>query len=465
MRHLLAAASLWAASAAAQDKPATAYVAEAPFPMSMPAAPHIPQRVFNLTDYGATGDGQSLNTDAFAKAIDACAQAGGGKVVVPAGLWLTGPIALKSNIDLEVQAGALIQFTRDKSQYPPATTGPTPLLSGLDLLDVAVTGNGVLDGGGDAWRPVKREKVTEAQWDAFIKAGGTLSNKGTVWWPGAEAKDYRPYMVYLFGCTRVLLEGVTFRNSPKFVVYPNKCTDLFLDGINVFNEYYAQNGDGIDISACRNVLLYRCNVSAGDDGICMKSSGDYAKQPDSAALANVVVAACHVYHAHGGFVIGSNTDGGMRRIYVADCDFVGTDVGIRVKSNAGRGGLVRDIYIDRVFMTDIVHEAVSFNTYYEDAPAGSDPNKRTAPKPGKTPIFTEFHIRNVYCRGAAQAIALTGLPDMPVNHIYFEHVGITAIKGLTTKDARDIELSDVHIVSATQPPYQPEHPDDIHVVN
>ena len=393
MRKIAAvAARLWAAAAlavaclaapgaaGAQDKPASAYLAEAPFPMSMPAAPRIPGHVVQLTDYGAIGDGQTLNTDAFAKAIDACAKAGGGKVVVPPGLWLTGPIRLLSNIDLEVQAGALIQFTRDKTQYPATPQGPTPLLSGLDLHDVAVTGGGVLDGGGDAWRPVKREKVTDAQWKALLGQGGTLSSKESVWWPGNEARDYRPYMVYLVSCTRVLLENVTFRNSPKFVVYPNKCADLFLNGINVFNEYYAQNGDGIDISACRNVLLYRCNVSAGDDGICMKSSGDYTHQPDSAALANVVIAACHVYHAHGGFVIGSNTDGGMRRIYVADCSYVGTDVGIRVKSNAGRGGLVREVYVDRVFMTDIVHEAISFNTYYEDAPVGSDPNKRSAPK-------------------------------------------------------------------------------------
>jgi DNA sulfur modification protein DndE len=271
-------------------------------------------------------------------------------------------------------------------------------------------------------------------------------------------------MIDLSGCTRVLFKDVTFRNSPKFVVYPNKCTDLTLDGINVFNEYYAQNGDGIDISACKNVLVYRCNVSAGDDGICMKSSGNWMEAPDSAALENVVIAGCHVYHAHGGFVIGSNTDGGMRRIFVTDCDYVGTDVGIRVKSNAGRGGLVREVYIDKVFMTDIVHEAISFNTYYEDMPAGADPNKRTASKPGKTPIFTGFHIRNVFCRGAGQAIALTGLPDMPVHDIYFDRVRISAVRGLTTRDANHIELKRVSITADQGAALQPEHESDLRVV-
>ncbi|TDW96432.1 glycoside hydrolase family 28 protein [Dinghuibacter silviterrae] len=453
-----------ARSTAGDVRSAQDYVRAAPFPMALPALPELRQGIFLITDFGAIGDGQALNTAAFSKAIAACTQAGGGRVIVPPGLWLTGPIRLASNVNLEVQRGALIQFTRDRTQYPPQGSNPTPLVYGENLHDVAITGGGILDGGGDAWRPVKKEKVTDAQWKAMLASGGTLSNNNTVWWPGTEAKDYRPYMINLVGCTRVLFKDVTFRNSPKFVVDPNKCTDLTLDGINVFNEYYAQNGDGIDISACKNVLLYHCNVSAGDDGICMKSSGDWMTAPDSAALENVVIAGCHVYHAHGGFVIGSNTDGGMRRIFVTDCDYVGTDIGIRVKSNAGRGGLVREVYVDNIFMTDIVHEAISFNTYYEDMPAGADPNKRTAPKPGKTPIFTGFHISNVYCRGAAQAIALTGLPEMPVHGIYFDRVRISARTGLTTKDARDIFLRRVSITTEQGVPLKPEHPDDIRVV-
>jgi DNA sulfur modification protein DndE len=453
------------------EKSALDYVREAPFAMSLPAMPVLRHATFLVTDFGAIGDGQTLNTAAFAKAIAACSKAGGGRVVVPPGLWLTGPIQLQSNVNLEVQRGALVQFSRDKALYPALPAGspwgggnPTPLLYAYMAHDIAVTGGGILDGGGDAWRPVKKEKVTDAQWRALTASGGTLSNKESVWWPGNEARDYRPFMVQLVNCAKILLQDVTLRNAPKFVVYPSKCTDLSMTGVNVFNEYYAQNGDGIDISASRGVLLYRCNVSVGDDGICMKSSGDYTQTPDSASLENVVIAACNVYHAHGGFVIGSNTDGGMRRIYVTDCNYVGTDIGIRVKSNAGRGGLVREVYIDRIFMTDIVHEAISFNTYYEDAPAGSDPNKRSEPKPGKTPIFTDFHIRNVYCRGAGQAIALTGLPGTPVSHIYFDRVRISATTGLTTRDARDIELKGVSITADHGSPYQPEHTDDIRVM-
>lgn len=447
------------------------YIKDAPFSMSSVQLPEISSGVFLITDFGAIGDGQYLNTIAFSKAITACAKAGGGKVVVPPGLWLTGPIQLQSHVNLEVQRGALVQFTRDHAQYPVLPPGsragagsPTPPLYGFDLQDVAVTGGGILDGGGDSWRPVKKEKVTEGMWKGLLASGGTLSNNGSVWWPGNEAKDFRPYMVYLVNCSRVLLQGVTFRNSPKFVLYPNRCTDLTITGVNVFNEYYAQNGDGIDISACKNVLIYNCNVSVGDDGICMKSGGDYATAPDSANLENVVIAACNVFHAHGGFVIGSNTDGGMRRIYVADCNYVGTDVGIRVKSNAGRGGLVREIYLNGIYMTDIVNEAISFNTYYEDSPAGSDPNKHSKALPGKTPIFTDFHISNVFCRGAAKAISIIGLPGTPVERLYLDHVRISAAEGLTTKDARDIELKQVNIISNSQPVYQPEHPDDIHFV-
>ena len=412
--------------------------------------------IFNIADYGAVGDGRTLNTEAIAKAIAACAQAGGGEVIIPPGLWVTGPIRMVSHMNLVIERGALVQFTRDLSQYP---MGAYPVYA-HDLEDVAITGSGIMDGGGDAWRPVKQEKTTEAQWKELLAKGGTLTDKGKIWWPPGTSKDsQRPYMIYFDHCQRVLLQGVTFRNSPKFVIYPTHCRDLTLRDVNVFNEWWAQNGDGIDISASTNVLLYRCNVSAGDDGICLKSSGT-----DTPLVQNVVIAACNVYHAHGGFVIGSNTDGGIRNVYVADCNYVGTDVGIRVKSNAGRGGLVRDIYIDRIFMSDIAHDAISFDTYYEDSPAGSDPNKRTAPIPGKTPVFTDFHISHVYCLGAAKAISLTGLPQSPVRRIFFDHVVITAGEGLTTKDANEIELKDVTL-HTNGLAFQLEHPQDIRILD
>jgi DNA sulfur modification protein DndE len=237
-----------------------------------------------------------------------------------------------------------------------------------------------------------------------------------------------------------------------------------MDHVNIFNEWWAQNGDGVDISACRNVILYRCTVSAGDDGICMKSS-DGSKQgdKDGAALENVLIAGCTVYHAHGGFVIGSNTDGGMHNISVSDCSFIGTDVGLRFKSNMGRGGLVNNIFIQDIVMRDIATYAIVFDTYYENMPAGyvRDPNQ---PKPqDKTPEFRDFHISRIYCSGAQTAISITGLPQMPIRDIHFDTVEISAEKGLVATQARGIDLHAVKLITVQQPVMQADQTAEVRV--
>jgi polygalacturonase len=437
------------------------YIKHAPFPMQEPERPSIPNRSCSLSDYGAVGDGQTLNTVSFEKAIAACAMAGGGRIIVPAGAWLTGPIRLRSNIDLHLERGAMILFSRDHAQYrtgsnegQPATLPP---ISGRDLENISITGEGILDGGGDSWRPVKKEKATAAQWKNLLGSGGVLNKEQTIWWPSSEAmegKENRPVLMQLNHCRRILLEGITLRNSPKFVFYPNSCTDLTMDHVTIFNEWWAQNGDGIDISACRNVMVYRCTVSAGDDGICMKSGG--TAQDGQAALQNVIIAGCTVYHGHGGFVIGSNTDGGMRRIFVSDCNFIGTDVGLRFKSNMGRGGLVDSIFIQDIFMQDIVNEAVLFDTYYEDMPAGAVKVPNKARPTDKTPEFRDFYISRIYCNGARTAISITGLPQMPVHKIWFDTITISAGKGLVATQAGEIDLHQVKLITRDGPAFQPD---------
>jgi polygalacturonase len=233
-----------------------------------------------------------------------------------------------------------------------------------------------------------------------------------------------------------------------------------MDHTCIFNDWWAQNGDGIDISACKNVVLFHCTVNAGDDGICMKSSG---ARPDGPALENVIIAGCTVYRAHGGFVIGSNTDGGMHDIFVRDCQFIGTDVGLRFKSNMGRGGLVNDIFICDIQMQNIVHEAVLFDTYYENMEVGyeKDPNK---PKPqDKTPEFRDFHISRIYCNGAQTGISITGLPQMPISNISFDSLQIHSTKGLVATQARDIDLHAVQWVVQEEPAVQADKTAEIRV--
>lgn len=471
------------------------YIMNAPFKMKEVIVPEFPHKDFSIKDYGGVSDGHTLNTDAFAKAIAACAAAGGGRIIVSKGTWLTGPIELKSKINLVVERGALIQFTKDHSQYPmiKASAGSINYVTaspiyGYDLKDIAITGEGIIDGAGESWRPVKKMKTTEDQWKGFVKSGGVVSEDGSIWWPSKEAmdgekylkqikkenrkltaedyltaRDYlRPYMLYLINCKNILIKNVTIRNSPKFVFYPNSCTDLTMNHVNIFNEWPAQNGDGIDISRCKNVLIYDCTVSAGDDGICMKSSGG-KNDLDSFNLENIIIAECTVYRAHGGFVIGSNTDGGMQNIFVDNCHFIGTDIGIRVKSNAGRGGLVKNIFVRNIFMNDIRNEAISFDTYYEDAPAGSEKKNKTIALRDKIPVFTNFYFDSIYCTGAKTAILINGLPQMPVNKIDFKNMILSADNGFRATNAADISLDNVKIIPETDPVFSLDNVKNINI--
>jgi polygalacturonase len=450
------------------------YINNAPFKMGTIAEPKFADRTFNIKDYGAVSDGQTLNTQAIAKAIAACSAAGGGTVLIPAGLWLTGPIELKSNINLHADRGALILFSPDHSLYSIQNGRGKPQLYGEKLENVGITGEGIYDGAGDTWRPLKKTKAAPTLWNDLVKSGGVVSKDGSMWWPtkqGMEGEDYlktlkgkknltdadyapaqdflRPIMVIVANSKNVLIDGPTFKNSPNFAFNPKGITNLIVRNVIIENEYYAQNGDAIDLSTCKNAIVYHCTVHAGDDGICMKSSG--SKDKSVAALENIIVAENIVYHAHGGFVVGSNTDGGMNNIWVTNNNFVNTDVGIRIKSSRGRGGLVHNVFIDHIYMHDILNEAILFSTYYEDA--GPEGNKAPVAVDDKTPRFEDFHISNVYCNNAKIAVSIIGLPEMPVSKIDLTDVTISATKAFSALEASDITLKNVNIISPDKTVY------------
>jgi polygalacturonase len=449
-----------------------AYLQNLPFKMLPIKAPVFQDKTFNISGYGAVGDGQTLNTTAIRNAIEACAGAGGGSVIIPKGLWLTGPIELKSNVNLHADRGALIIFTPDHKEYPiikfphRGFEVASPIY-GADLENVALTGDGIFDGAGDTWRPVKKAKTTESQWKSLLKSGGVVDDKGTMWWPTKEAMDgaefiknlkknkkklsaedflpardfLRPNMIFLINCKNVLIDGITVKNTPKFSLYPTLCDNLIIRDVKVNNEWWAQNGDGIDINTSKNVLVCKCTVNAGDDGICMKSS-NYGNTGEP-LLQNIVIRDNTVYHAHGGFVIGSNIDGGIKNIYVENCDFVNTDVGLRFKSARGRGAVAEDIYISNIYMKDISNEAILFDTYYEQKANRSD---EKFPVNERTPVFKNFFMNNIYCEGARQAVLVMGLPEMPVQGINITNSVISAGKGFSSKFAEGFTLENVRIL-------------------
>lgn len=466
----------------------SAIPAELPFEMPVIKAPQFPDRVFVITDYGAVGDGHTKNTKAFADAIEACVEAGGGRVVVPAGVWLTGAIELKSNLNLHLEKGAVIQFSENYDDFPliqstwegrPRVQCMSPLY-GKNLENIAVTGKGIIDGAGQAWRPVKKFKMTDRQWKELIASGGVLNEAGDMWWPTEEAlngprilasmrgrdnvtlEDYasvrsylRPVMVALIECKNVLLDGPTFQNSPAWNIHPMLCENMIIRNINVRNPWYSQNGDGLDLESCRNVIVTNCCFDVGDDAICLKSGRDEYGRRRGKPTENTVVTDCTVYHGHGGFVIGSEMSGGVRNIFIRNCTFIGTDVGLRFKSTRGRGGVVENIFIEDIRMSNIATEAVRFNMYYGGrAPIPEDGEQEKGPTAGRevvpvnegTPQFRKIYCKNIICKGAAGAVLLQGLPEMPIREIELENVVISADTGFLCVDAEQIKLTNVKIL-------------------
>lgn len=462
--------------------------AETPPVLPAVALPVIPKHVVTLTDFGGVGDGQTLNTAAFEKAFAALAEKGGGRLVVPPGLWLTGPVQLRSHVNLQLERGALIQFSRDWKLYPLTVADlkgeqevdSTSPISGLNLESVAITGEGILDGGGDAWRPLKKGKLGDSDWKALVKSGGVLNEKGDTWYPGravlnggkrvaslraagslklAEyepAHQYlRPKMLRLIGCKKVLLAGVTFQNPPNWTLNPVLCEDVSILNVQVRNSPVAQNSDALDLESCRRAIIRDCTFDVGDDGICLKSGKDAAGRRIGVPTEDVLVESCTVYHAHGGFTIGSEMSGDIRNVIVNNCTFIGTDIGLRFKSTRGRGGVVEKIFISNVRMLDIPGDAINFNLYYggqsplDETPGNAETN--LPPVTEATPQFRAIHIENVICRGAQSAIVLQGLPEMPVRGIVLKNISISSQRGVFVTDADDIHFENVRVANQSGP--------------
>jgi polygalacturonase len=452
--------------------------------------PAVPLPVFKkdsffITKYGAKPDGRTLNTAAITAAIADCNKKGGGIVVIPAGFWLTGPLELKSNVNLHLQKNALLQFTDDKSQYPlvagnwegiPQMRNQSPL-SANGARNIAITGYGIIDGNGDAWRMIKKDKLNETQWRDRIISGGIVGDDKKTWYPSAQSlkgsqlknpgeitpdktpefyasvKDFlRPNLLVFTSCKRVLLEGVTFQNSPAWCLHPLMCEDLTIRGVYAKNPFYAQNGDGVDVESCKNVLLENSTFDVGDDGICIKSGRDAAGRKRGLPTENMTVRNCTVYHAHGGFVIGSEMSGGARNLVVTNCTFIGTDIGLRFKTTRGRGGIVENIFISNIAMKDIVGDAILFDMYYEakdPVPLAGErrepPKVETQPVSEATPQFRNFYIKGVVCNGARKAIFVRGLPEMNVQHIVLEDLVMQSDQGLDMTEGTDITLKNVQL--------------------
>ncbi|WP_324719947.1 glycoside hydrolase family 28 protein [Salinimicrobium sp. HB62] len=443
----------------------------------------------SITEFGAQAGGIFKNTEAFKKAISEVNSKGGGRVVIPRGIWLTGPIELKSNINLHLEDGALLLFSRDFDDYSLVQTSFEGLntfrnvspINANGVENIAITGTGTIDGNGDAWRPVKKSKMTANQWKTLLKSGGVVSDDGKMWFPSEvsklgydlstdqnvpdlkgieehqKVKDYlRPVMVSIVNSNRILLDGPTFQNSPAWNIHPLMSEDIIIRNINVRNPWYSQNGDGLDLESCKNVLVYNNTFDVGDDAICFKSGKNKDGRDRGIPTENVVVKNNIVYHGHGGVVVGSEMSGGVKNVHISNCTFMGTDVGLRFKSTRGRGGVVENIYISDIDMINIPTEAIRFNLFYggkapvlDEGEAGMEEVRDETPGPvtEETPSFRNIYMDNIRVVDSHKAAFFMGLPEMNVKNIRLANSVLEAKSGITAIDADGLEFVNVKVIS------------------
>lgn len=451
---------------------------------TMPAEPVIPKNEVVLTDFGAVADGTTLCTEAIQAALAQLESMGGGTLQVPAGEWLTGPIVLGSHICLNLQEGAVLRFsaemnlyqTRDELFGEGGFKYQAPICA-FRATDVAITGKGVVDGGGEHWRPVKQELTEPAAWAALLAdtVNGVLNETGSRWMPirlderelcQAHPLEYRgepvawqrykdmtrPENVWLYECERVLIEGVTFRNSPFWNLHPELCKELTLRKVEVQNEWNAVNGDGLDVESCSHVYIGESYFSVGDDAICLKSGADEAGRLRGRPTEDVLVEDCNVLRAHGGFVVGSEMSGGVRNVFVRRCAFEGTDSGLRFKTNRQRGGLVENINVQDISMYQIKADALLFDMYYhgqspemEEGRGHSVSDTLLVEVSESTPCFRGIHFKNIICMEVGRAFYFDGLRESPVRDITIENLNALAKAPSLFSECQHIVLKDIYL--------------------
>lgn len=426
----------------------------APFPMPQLRRPAFPARTVDIRDHGAVAGGETRNTAAFARAIAACAAAGGGRVVVPAGRWLTGPIQLRSNIDLHLAEGSEVVFSDRFDDYlPPVLVrvggielyNYSPFIYARDCENVAVTGPGRLNGNAAAWHPWARKETKEI----FQLAPRGVPVEQRVF--GTPEAAIRPNFLVLLNCRNVLLEGFTIGSGANWTIHPVYCENVIIRRVQVLTD--GPNNDGIDPDSCRNVLIEHCVFDTGDDCVVLKSGYNEDGWRVARPMENLVMRWCSSRRGHGGLVVGSEMSGDVRNVYMYDCEFEGTDRAVRIKSRRGRGGVVENIWVENIRVKNMQYEVAILNMDYS-ADRNQAANERA-------PLFRNVHLKGIAADGAPVAIRLTGLGDSPIQNVTFADMTVASTRGVIAENVTGLRFDRVKITPAGGPAYQLKNARDI----
>jgi polygalacturonase len=411
--------------------------------LSRIAAPRFPVRDVDLLRHGAIGDGASDCTPAFRAAIEACHTAGGGRVVVPQGRFLTGAIRLRSNVNLHLSEGATIAFRPDAAAYLPLVLtrfegvelmNYSPFVYALDETNVAVTGRGTLDGQANAqqWWAWRSGQAAARSRLIQMAADGVPPEKRIF---GDGPSRLRPNFIQPYRCQNVLIEDVTVVNSPMWELHPVLCRNVIVRGVTINS--HGPNNDGCDPESCRDVLIEKCTFDTGDDCIALKSGRNDDGRRLHTPIENVIIRDCDMRDGHGGVVIGSEISGGARNIFAEKCrmDSPRLDRVLRFKNNAARGGLVERIAVRDITVGEVAEAIVAADFFYEEGRNGAF-----------TPILRDVDVRNVTSRKSKYALLLKGFAESPISRI---RVSDCTFDGVAEADVvegvRDLVLSNVTV--------------------
>jgi polygalacturonase len=390
-------------------------------------APQFPDRVFDITKYGAVGDGDKLNTDAIAKAVSACTRSGGGRVLVPAGVFLTGAIHLQSDVELHVAEGATLKFDANPSSYPMVFTrwegielmNYSPLIYAFEQKNVGITGKGTLDGQGSEtnwwkwkgrWGGRTPYGWTEGMPDQraararlFKMAEDNVPVRERVFGDGSRL---RPPFIQPYRCENVLIEGVRLRNSPFWNIHPVLCKNVTLRGVDVFG--HGPNNDGVDPESVDHMLIENCSFDTGDDCIAVNSGRNADGRRLATPSQNILVRNCRMREGHGGVVVGSQISGGARWVFAEQCQMDSPDLwyAIRFKNNALRGGLLENFYYRDIDVGRVGRAAITCDFNYEEGANGAF-----------TPELKNVVVERLRVRNAVRVLDSQGLPNAPVGDI------------------------------------------------
>jgi polygalacturonase len=410
------------------------------------AAPRFPDRTFDITRYGATTTGDA--TAAIRGAIGACARAGGGRVVIPRGRFETGAVHLRSRVNLHLDDGATLAFSRDPNAYLPVVLtryegvelmNYSPFIYARDARDIAITGAGTLDGQADEahwwnWRgagPAAQAPMTPSRTQLFEMAARGVPVAQRVF---GDGRFMRPNFIQPYGCQNVLIDGVTIVNSPMWEIHPVLCRNVIVRGVTIRS--HGPNNDGCDPESCRDVLIERSTFDTGDDCIALKSGRNEDGRRLHTPIENVVIRDCEMRDGHGGVVIGSEISGGARNIFAERCrmDSPRLDRVLRFKTNSTRGGVIEHVAMRHITVGQVAEAIVAADFYYEEGDAGAF-----------APVLRDVDVRDVTSRKSRYAFLLRGydrspIADIRVTDCTFDGVELPdvleAVRGLVLTNVR-----------------------------